>query len=210
MSQLKFIETIAPYAQQLRKEGSRIFPSIRIAQSALETGWKIPSWNNLGGYKVGSGKPNQYWKGKVVNKGTWEVYDGQRVDIVAAFRAYDSIGDFFRDQDLLFNISRYQRVREAKNPEQQAQMLSACGYATDPQYASKLISIINTYGLKKYDVLEDDKMEKANEPSSFAKPAWDWAVRCNLIDGTRPRDTLTREELAVILLRFEKMNRAVL
>lgn len=210
MSQSKFIETIAPYAQQLRKEGSRIFPSIRIAQSALETGWKIPSWNNLGGYKVGSGKPNQYWKGKVVNKGTWEVYDGQRVDIVAAFRAYDSIGDYFRDQDLLFNISRYQRVREAQTPEQQAQMLSACGYATDPQYASKLISIINTYGLKKYDELREEKAVDKNEPSAWAKEAWEWGTKCKLVDGTRPKDNLTREELVATLLRFEKMNRLTL
>jgi len=151
MSASAFIAQIAPIAVQLRIEGSPIFPSVRIAQSGLETGWKIPAWNNLGGYKVGSGKLTPYWRGKIVNKGTWEVYDGKRVDVTAAFRAYDSVEDFFRDQDLLFGASRYARVRSARTPEEQADMLQVCGYATDPAYSSKLVGIIRTYGLKLYD-----------------------------------------------------------
>src|SRR5690606_37955886 len=138
MSAAAFIARSAPLAVQLRLEGSPIFPSVRIAQSGLETGWKIPAWNNLGGYKVGSGKLTPCWRGKIVNKGTWEVYDGKRVDVTAAFRAYDSVEDFFRDQDLLFELPRYDRVRLATTPEEQADMLQKCGYATDPAYATKL------------------------------------------------------------------------
>ena len=151
MTPQQFIAIVAPIAVRLRLEGSPIFPSVRIAQSAHETGWKIPTWNNLVGYKVGSGKLTPYWRGKYVHKGTWEVYDGKRMDVVAAFRAYDCIEDCFRDQDLLFQIPRYARVRAAKTPEEQAEMLRVCGYATDPQYAQKLKSIINQHGLKKYD-----------------------------------------------------------
>jgi len=151
MSAASFIAQIAPITVQLRVEGSPIFPSVRIAQAGLETGWKIPAWNNLGGYKVGSGKLTPYWRGKIVNKGTWEVYDGKRVDVTAAFRAYDSVEDFFRDQDLLFANTRYARVRSARTPEEQADMLQACGYATDPQYAGKIVAIINSYELRKYD-----------------------------------------------------------
>ncbi|AGA58745.1 muramidase (flagellum-specific) [Thermobacillus composti KWC4] len=151
MSAAAFIAQIAPIAVQLRIEGSPIFPSVRIAQSGLETGWKIPPWNNLGGYKVGSGKLTPYWRGKIVTKGTWEVYDGKRVDATAAFRAYDSVEDFFRDQDLLFENKRYTGVRTAQSPEEQADMLQACGYATDPQYAQKLRNIIAAHNLKRYD-----------------------------------------------------------
>ena len=60
MSASAFIAQIAPIAVQLRVEGSPIFPSVRIAQAGLETGWKIPAWNNLGGYKGGSGKLTPY------------------------------------------------------------------------------------------------------------------------------------------------------
>lgn len=151
MTQQQFINTIAPIAQHLRMEGSLIFPSIRISQSALETGWKIHQWNNMTGFKVGSGQTNTYWKGKYVTKGTWEVYDGKRADVKANFRAYDSMEDSFRDQDLLFGISRYQRVREAKTPQEQANMLYICGYATDPHYAQKILSIVDQFGLEKYD-----------------------------------------------------------
>jgi len=163
MSAASFIAQIAPIAVQLRVEGSPIFPSVRIAQAGLETGWKIPAWNNLGGYKVGGGKLTPYWRGKIVNKGTWEVYDGKRVDVTAAFRAYDSVEDFFRDQDLLFANTRYARVRSARTPEEQADMLQACGYATDPQYAGKIVAIINSYELRKYDEEAKKAMQMIEE-----------------------------------------------
>jgi N-acetylmuramoyl-L-alanine amidase len=38
-----------------------------------------------------------------------------------------------------------------------------------------------------------------NQPSSWAKNAWEWAKKEGLLDGTRPKDNLTREEFAVVL-----------
>ncbi|MFC5650740.1 glycoside hydrolase family 73 protein [Paenibacillus solisilvae] len=157
LNKTQFFTLLAPIAIRVRLEGSFMFPSLRLAQNLLETGGKLPSWNNLGGYKVGSGKPNAYWRGDVVNKGTWEVYDHQRVEIIAAFRAYDSIYDFYKDQDLLFMIRRYDSVRSAQTPRQQAQALQASGYATDPNYASKLISIMETNGLQQYDIQAEEE-----------------------------------------------------
>ncbi|WP_256758709.1 glucosaminidase domain-containing protein [Cohnella sp. WQ 127256] len=151
LSKSQFIATLAPMAIRARQDGSPLFPSVRLAQNLLETGGVIHSWNNLGGIKVGNGKPNAFWHGKWVRKGTWEVEDGTRVDTWAMFRAYDSVYDFYRDQDLLFQISRYERVRKAKTPSQQAEALRLCGYATDPQYSSKINSIIQSYSLTQYD-----------------------------------------------------------
>ena len=128
-----------------------MFPSVRLAQNLLETGGVIHSWNNLGGIKVGSGQLTPYWRGRTVSKDTWEVYNGRRVNESADFRAYDSVYDYYKDQDLLLQLPRYARVRAADTPEEQARALQASGYATDPQYASKLIGIINQYGLKRYD-----------------------------------------------------------
>lgn len=152
MTREQFIKRISPIAVQLRAEGSPIFPSVRIAQSILETGGTINPWNNLVGYKVGAGAITPYWQGKSVRKLTWEVYDGTRQDRVPAdFRAYDSIEDGYRDQDLLFEKDRYRRVREAENPEEQADMLYMSGYATDPNYAVKLKMLMASYGLGRYD-----------------------------------------------------------
>lgn len=151
MTREQFFATLAPLAVRARREGSPMFPSVRLAQNLLETGGVIHSWNNLGGIKVGSGRTTPYWRGRTVSKDTWEVYDGRRVEESADFRAYDSVYDYYKDQDLLFELSRYAPVRNAKTPEAQARALQTSGYATDPQYASKLISIINTYDLKRFD-----------------------------------------------------------
>lgn len=159
LSRVDFIAKLAPIVQQVRAEGSIMFPSVRIAQNILETGCVIHPWYNLGGIKVGSGKPNGYWKGRSINKGTWEEYGGQTVSTTANFRVYDCLYDFYKDQDLLFQLSRYERVRASKTPEEQAAMLYACGYATDSGYAGKLVALIRANDLTKYDVLkEDDKL----------------------------------------------------
>lgn len=164
MTRQEFIDAIAPVAMKLRAEGSPIFPSVRIAQAMLETGCVIHDWNNLVGYKVGSGIPNLYWSGRSVSTKTWEVYEGVRHDNVTAYwRAYDSIEDCFRDQDLLFLWSRYDRVRAAQSPQEQTAMLQACGYATDPTYPLKLNSFISGFELAKYDVIkieEEEGMQK--------------------------------------------------
>ena len=38
-----------------------------------------------------------------------------------------------------------------------------------------------------------------NTPSAWAKTAWDWAKAKGYLDGTRPKDPVTREELAAVL-----------
>lgn len=166
MNPQQFISVIAPIAVQLWLEGSPFFPSLRIAQAGHETGWTLHPWNNLVGFKVGSGKPNAYWDGSSIRTGTWEVYDDKRLNTEANWRVYASIENGFRDQDLLFGIARYDRVRAAGTPEEQANALYLCGYATDPAYAAKLITTMKVHGLNQYDeeaanVLEELKQQIA-------------------------------------------------
>ena len=165
MTREQFFRTLAPIAIRVRREGSPLFVSVRLAQSLLETGGVIPSWNNVCGIKVGSGKPNAHWRGKTVNRKTWEVRDGRSVVEAADFRAYDSVDDCYKDQDLLLQLPRYAPVRAADTPEGQARALQASGYATDPRYADKLIDILNAYDLRRYD------READAAPASGAVPA---------------------------------------
>ena len=44
--------------------------------------------------------------------------------------------------------------------------------------------------------------QKTNIPSAWAKEAWNWAKKEGLLDGTRPKDNLTREEFAVVLKKL--------
>ena len=43
-----------------------------------------------------------------------------------------------------------------------------------------------------------------NVPSSWAKEAWEWAKKEGITDGTRPKDTMTREEMITMLHRYHK------
>ena len=49
-----------------------------------------------------------------------------------------------------------------------------------------------------------DKVGDKNTPSSWAKEAWEWAKKEGITDGTRPKDTTTREEMVTMLHRYYK------
>ncbi|MDR1552562.1 MAG: glucosaminidase domain-containing protein [Prevotellaceae bacterium] len=135
----------------LSTEYTPLFPSVAIAQAALETGWgesTIDEANNMFGIKA-TGDVNEYWKGDKVLATTTEA--GQGI-VQQWFRAYNSLSDSIKDHaNLLLTLSRYDVVLAAKTPEEQAVALQNAGYATSANYANSLISIINKYNLKEYD-----------------------------------------------------------
>jgi len=61
--------------------------------------------------------------------------------------------------------------------------------------------IVETYGLKPKRPVQDDPAP--DEVSSWARAARDWAVSRGITDGTRPKDTVTREEVWTMLYRLE-------
>ena len=50
-----------------------------------------------------------------------------------------------------YNEQNYQAVIDATNYQEAARALQKAGYATDPDYAAKLINVIKTYQLDRYD-----------------------------------------------------------
>ncbi|OLF54851.1 flagellar assembly peptidoglycan hydrolase FlgJ [Pseudomonas chlororaphis] len=141
----EFVATMLPMAQQA---ADRIGVDARylVAQAALETGWGKSvmrqqdgsSSHNLFGIKAGSS-----WKGDQARAITSEFKNGQMVKETAAFRSYASYQDSFHDLvTLLQSNNRYQEVlKSADNPEQFVRELQKAGYATDPDYASKISQI---------------------------------------------------------------------
>lgn len=61
--------------------------------------------------------------------------------------------------------------------------------------------IAEGFGLEGGSEVEENKNQ---EPSKWAKDAWDKAHELGLMDGTRPHDAVTREELAAVLVRLSK------
>ena len=86
------------------------------------------------------------WTGKKV------YYDDDAKD--ECFRAYKSVYDSYVDHSLfLTKTPRYGSLFRLKIPDYKgwAKGLKACGYATSPTYATKLIDIIECYRLYEYD-----------------------------------------------------------
>jgi peptidoglycan hydrolase FlgJ len=146
--QTQFVSQHKGAAEQVSRE-TGIPASYMMGQAAHETGWgrsEIKNADgstsfNLFGIKAGAG-----WKGKVAEVTTTEYINGQARKVTAKFRAYDSYADSFRDYaKLIGNTPRYEKVMNNLHSAQAfASGLQKAGYATDPQYASKLSRVINT------------------------------------------------------------------
>lgn len=141
----EFVATMLPMAEQAAKRIG-IDPRYLVAQAALETGWGKSVMRNTDGsssHNLFGIKATGNWDGGEARAITSEYRDGQFVKETAAFRSYDSYQDSFHDLvSLLQNNSRYQdAVKAADKPEQFVQELQKAGYATDPNYASKISQI---------------------------------------------------------------------
>lgn len=118
--------------------------SITLSQGLLESGagrsWLTKSSNNHFGIKCHG------WTGRRVFHD-----DDERGE---CFRAYDNPRQSFEDHSrFLATQSRYARLFNYSRTDYKswARGLKQCGYATNPQYASKLIQIIELYNLNLYD-----------------------------------------------------------
>lgn len=147
-TQSSFVQQHAAVAAQVEKT-SGIPAGYMLGQAGHETGWgrreitKADGSNsfNLFGIKAGAG-----WTGKVAEITTTEYVNGTAQKTVAKFRAYDSYEDSFRDYARLISESpRYAQARQQTDSAYAyANGLQKAGYATDPDYASKLSRAINT------------------------------------------------------------------
>ncbi len=142
-----FINKILPYALRAA-EKLGVDADVLIAQSALETGWGqyLPAKaNGLSGNNFFGLKAGQRWQGEKIEVSSLEYRHGVMQQEKAQFRAYDSASQAFEDYaDFIFSNPRYQQALEvAYDAEAYAQELQKAGYATDPDYASKINRIRN-------------------------------------------------------------------
>ena len=156
VSKGKFADTIFNSVNKVNKENNyKLYNSVIIAQSVLETGWGqskiMMKANALFGIKAGSG-----WKGKVYSSYTNEVYSGVECTEYATFRAYDNIEDSIEDYYKLIK-NNYKKALNCDSQRESIEAIKKGGYATDPDYVSKIMSIINANDfIKKYDNIEND------------------------------------------------------
>ena len=138
------------YAQQYTESAAKrlgVSADVIIAIAALETGWgqHVPedgsgSSNNYFGIKA-----DQSWQGEQVHKETLEFEGGVFNKIEQPFRAYDNLAESFNDfAEFLLGNERYAKALEfAHDSKQFLQEIQNAGYATDPQYANKILKVLS-------------------------------------------------------------------
>jgi flagellum-specific peptidoglycan hydrolase FlgJ len=151
--QRDFIMSVALGARESQRT-TGVPASVTLAQAILESDWGRSKLtreaNNLFGIKAlrGPGSAGVY------EIHTDEVFDGQVVTVMAAFKAYTSLADSIVDHGRWFHEnSRYREaLRVRDDPRAFARAINAAGYATDPAYAPKVIGLMDRFNLYAYDV----------------------------------------------------------
>ena len=147
-----FVRELWPHAQKAaRRLGTR--PELLLAQAALETGWgqhMIRGSDGRNSLNLFGIKADAAWKGDRVASDTVEFRDGLMRRERAWFRSYDSLGESFADYAAFLESNpRYREALKAGGDAPAfARALAEAGYATDPDYAGKIESIMNSSRLK--------------------------------------------------------------
>ncbi|XJZ57341.1 glucosaminidase domain-containing protein [Lactobacillus delbrueckii subsp. bulgaricus] len=153
-----FLSKVSLQAQKTSKKYG-VYASLMLAQAALESGWGTSTLstqaNNFFGMKATG------WTGATYSVKTAEQDgNGKTYYIVAPFRKYISYQASFDDYGLKMRTTldnygglRYSKtwLESASSPSAAAKAIKAASYATDKNYASKLINHITSYNLTKYD-----------------------------------------------------------
>lgn len=166
----EFTHHLLPYAEKAAKELG-VSPLVLISQAALETGWGkavTRHHNGSSSFNVFNIKADTRWDGDKVIKSTLEYDDGIAKYEKASFRAYDSYADSFDDYvDFIRTNSRYSTALHHKgNDQSYIQDLHKAGYATDPNYADKVLNI-----LKRDSIQEHAKATLISSPALTSSTA---------------------------------------
>ncbi|SFF55499.1 flagellar protein FlgJ [Fontimonas thermophila] len=140
-----FVADVLPHAEKAAAELG-IPAKVLVAQAALETGWGRHAIRRADGSPALNFfgiKADQRWQGEGTEHMTKEYVDGQMRSERARFRAYGSVGQAFADYvHFLKSQPRYREaLQHGGDPQRFVGGLQKAGYATDPQYAQKILRI---------------------------------------------------------------------
>ncbi|NNL10961.1 MAG: flagellar assembly peptidoglycan hydrolase FlgJ [Pseudomonadales bacterium] len=148
-----FVERLMPLATRAAAKLD-VEPELLLAQAALETGWGEQviahsngnSSHNLFGIKAGGA-----WQGQTAEVKTHEYIQSRKVNVVASFRAYDTLQQSFEDYvAFIQNNPRYKNALAHRNSDATyPQLIQRAGYATDPDYATKIHAIASRIAERK-------------------------------------------------------------
>lgn len=149
-----FVSKLMPLA---RKAADKLglSPAVLVAQAALESGWGkrvIKDGDGQMSHNLFGIKADPRWQGDKAVVSTLEYEQGVASRQKAAFRSYGSFEESFNDYvDFLTSGSRYKgALAKVDSPDRYFEALQQAGYATDPQYASKLKQVLRSGPIAQY------------------------------------------------------------
>lgn len=140
-------EALDAVAAKAREAG--LLPGAVAAQIVLENGWGGSSlsrkYHNYAGLKYKSVRAFPGKKVGSTSQVTTEFVDGEAVTVSDGFAVFDDVHHFADVYVWYLTKSgsryRYAGILEAKTPQEYFDLLQKGGYATDPRYAQKLMSV---------------------------------------------------------------------
>lgn len=126
------------------------FPSATLAQWRLESNWgkALSGKNNYFGIKANRA---QIDAGNATSRWTQEFTTSEYVKVMAWFADYPTVEACFAAHTTLLTTPHYLACQNAPTTFDYCRALQKCGYATAPNYADVLISIIQSNKLDQYD-----------------------------------------------------------
>ncbi|MBO0471282.1 LysM peptidoglycan-binding domain-containing protein [Enterococcus sp. DIV0242_7C1] len=151
-----FIAEISGHARSVASAND-LYASVMMAQAILESDWGRSTLSAAPNHNLFGIKGS--YQGQSVTMQTWEVYNGQWVQVNAAFRKYPSYSESFSDNAYVLKNTSFQSGvyyysgawKSNTNSYRDATAWLTGRYATDPSYNTKLNNIITTYNLTQYD-----------------------------------------------------------
>ena len=159
-----FFNNLAPLVvnEYIRRKGQkRLYPSTVLAMAALESGYNLNAKTLFG------------IKGDGIVLDTTECINGENINIKDSFVIYSSLAEAVQGLYELMQWSNYDRATSSTDYMEECKMVQACGYATDPNYSDKLISIVNSYQLTMFNNIEEPAEEPAEAPHIYTVKSGD-------------------------------------
>lgn len=150
MNPNQFIALLLTDAQAAYQE-TNVPVSFTIAEAALESGWGESQLAKEGKNLFGV-KADKSWDGATIVMKTREFRHGQWVMEDAHWRKYSSWQACMVDHGKFLRTNpRYEECFQCDGGEDFARAVARCGYATDPDYATKLIATMKAHGMQHFD-----------------------------------------------------------
>jgi len=199
-SQTKTVSTRNEYIESYKElaikemQRSGVPASITLAQGMLES--------DNGNSRLAREAKNHFgikchnsWKGQVV------YHDDDRQG--ECFRKYKTVLESYQDHsDFLMSGSRYSFLFEFDPTDYKswAKGLKKAGYATNPSYAEKLITIIEENNLHQYDISGKDRIAKAKTPKKTTPSSK---------ENSTSREILVKNRVKYIIVKPEDNFRSI-